>query len=63
MWSPSHSPANPTRVWIQAAEAGADLVEIRLDYLAHFNPSTDITKLLAASPLPVIVTFRPTWEG
>lgn len=51
------------REMAEAAEAGADLVEIRLDYLAHFNPSTDIAKLLAASPLPVIVTFRPTWEG
>jgi hypothetical protein len=52
-------------VWqlVQAAEAGADLVEIRLDYLAHFNPATDLAKLLNACPLPAIVTYRPTWEG
>lgn len=47
-----------------AAKArGADLVEIRLDYLDEFEPSTHVAELLQACPLPSIVTCRPVWEG
>jgi 3-dehydroquinate dehydratase / shikimate dehydrogenase len=42
-----------------AAEAGADLVEIRLDYLA----STDYPALVKASPLPILWTLRHASEG
>ena len=47
----------------EALAAGADIVEIRLDYLENFSPETDLPTLLETCPLPVIVTFRPTWEG
>ncbi len=47
----------------EALAAGADIVEIRLDYLENFSPETDLPTLLESCPLPVIVTFRPTWEG
>jgi hypothetical protein len=50
----------------EAAEAvanGADIVELRLDFLQIFNPEADLRRLLAECPLPAIVTFRPAWEG
>ncbi|KAI5074116.1 hypothetical protein GOP47_0010077 [Adiantum capillus-veneris] len=42
---------------------GADIVELRLDHIAHFNPLVDLPLLLKDRPLPAIVTYRPTWEG
>lgn len=39
-----------------AAEAGADIVELRLDRLTH-------GVALPKYPVPVIVTCRPEWEG
>jgi len=51
----------------QAKAAGADLVEYRLDEM--FSGSGDAAEeraavdLVARSPLPCIVTCRPTWEG
>lgn len=47
--------------WLQA-EAVADLVEWRLDYLADFSRA-DLEALLAARRKPVIVTYRPRREG
>jgi 3-dehydroquinate dehydratase / shikimate dehydrogenase len=43
----------------EAKRAGADLCELRADYLKD----PDLAKILAAKPLPVLVTVRPTWEG
>lgn len=43
-----------------AAEAGADLVELRIDDVAD---GTLIGQLVSQSTLPVIATCRPTWEG
>ncbi len=45
-----------------AAAAGADLVELRLDYLRDVGGHT-IEELLADRPCPVIVTVRAVWEG
>jgi len=49
----------------QACAAGAELLELRLDYLA--DPTPDIVCKLVAeakkSNLPVIATCRPIWEG
>ena len=39
--------------------AGADLVELRLDYVRH----PDVAGALADRRCPVVVTCRPTWEG
>ncbi|XP_027353231.1 bifunctional 3-dehydroquinate dehydratase/shikimate dehydrogenase, chloroplastic-like [Abrus precatorius] len=46
-----------------AKEIGADLVEIRLDYVRSFNPRPHLETLIKQSPLPTIVTYRPMWEG
>lgn len=45
----------------QAAERGADLVEFRIDEFTEDHAA--ITALVEQSPLPSIVTIRPTFEG
>ena len=49
----------------EARDAGADLVEFRVDELVSGEPGEAelILGLVAESPLPCIVTCRPTWEG
>ncbi len=47
----------------QAKQAGADLVEVRLDFLAEIPSDADLTQLLTSIPLGVIVTCRPRREG
>lgn len=47
----------------EAQQAGADLVELRIDYLEAFSPEADLPVLIKGCGLPVIVTYRPTWEG
>jgi 3-dehydroquinate dehydratase/shikimate dehydrogenase len=47
----------------EAVSNGADIVELRLDYLEQFSPETDLPRLLKECPLPAIATYRPTWEG
>ena len=47
----------------QAVESGADIVELRIDFLRSFNAARDIRVLLDACPVPCIVTYRPAWEG
>ncbi|GAB4843548.1 hypothetical protein Ancab_013511 [Ancistrocladus abbreviatus] len=47
----------------KAKVVGADLVEIRLDYLKVFDPRQDLRNLITRSPLPTLFTFRPKWEG
>lgn len=47
----------------QAKVDGADIVEIRIDLLNNFNPKADLTILLKERPLPIIITYRPKWEG
>jgi len=44
----------------QAAEHGADLVELRIDSVQDQHI---LNELLQAKSLPAIVTCRPTWEG
>lgn len=44
------------RATILAAEAGADIVELRIDALSNPISLTDL-------PLPYILTCRPEWEG
>jgi len=43
----------------EARRAGADLCELRIDYLRD----PDLAKILASKPLPVLATVRPKWEG
>ncbi|TKW28919.2 hypothetical protein SEVIR_3G361800v4 [Setaria viridis] len=47
-----------------AAALGADVAELRVDCLDGFQPRMDLPVLLAQPrPLPVIITYRPKWEG
>jgi 3-dehydroquinate dehydratase/shikimate dehydrogenase len=45
---------------VAAAEAGADMVELRIDQFTEHEP---VRELVRQCPLPCIVTCRPTWEG
>ncbi|KAL5566199.1 hypothetical protein UlMin_029363 [Ulmus minor] len=47
----------------KAKELGADLVELRLDFLKSFSPRFDLEIMVKQSPLPTLVTCRPIWEG
>lgn len=42
----------------KAHELGADLVEIRLDWLKDFNPIEDLKTIIKKSPLPTLFTYR-----
>ncbi len=44
----------------EARRLGADLAELRLDYLQE---PPDPVRLIAGKPLPVLATLRPAWEG
>jgi 3-dehydroquinate dehydratase / shikimate dehydrogenase len=48
--------ATARRATILAAEAGADIVELRIDALTDRISLTDV-------PLPYLLTCRPEWEG
>ena len=45
------------------AEAGADIIELRLDMLSDFDVEQHLEKLLGTTHVPKIVTMRPKWEG
>ena len=47
----------------QIAEAGADLIELRLDMLTDFVVEQHLQQLLATTNVPKVVTMRPVWEG
>lgn len=42
----------------KAKELGADLVEVRIDYLNSFSPRDDLSVLIKQAPLPTLVTYR-----
>lgn len=42
----------------QAKMQGADVVEIRLDYISDFDPLKDLKLLLDNKPIPVVVVCR-----
>ena len=47
----------------EAAAAGVDIIELRLDCISDFDAGRDLETLMAATPQPYIVTYRPKWEG
>ncbi|KAE8010114.1 hypothetical protein FH972_006507 [Carpinus fangiana] len=47
----------------QAKAEGADVVEVRLDYIKNFQPRQDLEIILRNKPLPVMIVYRPKWEG
>src|SRR5579862_6765760 len=55
-----HDLAQAQRDIAQAAELGAEMIELRIDLLTS---SEQVMELLKLCPLPRIVTCRPTWEG
>jgi len=48
---------------VEAVEGGADIVELRVDFIDDLDAPVDVPKMLAACSVPCIVTYRPTWEG
>jgi 3-dehydroquinate dehydratase/shikimate dehydrogenase len=42
----------------KAKELGADLVEVRLDFLKNFSPRLDLEILIKQSALPTLITYR-----
>lgn len=42
----------------KAKELGADLVEVRVDFLKNFNPRQDLEILIKQAPLPTLITYR-----
>ena len=62
-----HDAAQTRRDMALAAEAGADMVELRVDHLPDPDFEGDavalVKELVNASTVPVIITCRPTWEG
>jgi 3-dehydroquinate dehydratase/shikimate dehydrogenase len=52
--------AQARRDAVAAGEAGADMVELRIDQFTEHDP---VRELVRDCPLPCIVTCRPTWEG
>lgn len=47
----------------QISEAGADLVELRLDMLTDFIVEEHLQQMLNTTETPKLVTMRPIWEG
>ena len=47
----------------QIAEAGADLIELRLDMLKGFDTQKHLKQLINTTDTPKLVTVRPEWEG
>lgn len=56
----AHDPKQVQRDAAFAAESGANLVELRVDSLTQLG---EISSVVKACGLPVIVTCRPVWEG
>ncbi|KAL2563369.1 hypothetical protein GLYMA_20G230300v4 [Glycine max] len=48
---------------VKGKELGADLVEARLDFLNDFHPTQHLPSLINNRPLPILITYRPIWEG
>lgn len=54
----SQSVEQMVREMHEAKAQGADVVEIRLDYVKDFRPPQDLELLLKNKPLPVVVVYR-----
>ncbi|XP_030460756.1 bifunctional 3-dehydroquinate dehydratase/shikimate dehydrogenase, chloroplastic-like isoform X2 [Syzygium oleosum] len=47
----------------KAKAQGADVVEVRLDCIKHFQAHQDLEIILKSKPLPIIIVYRPKCEG
>ncbi|GAX76080.1 hypothetical protein CEUSTIGMA_g3523.t1 [Chlamydomonas eustigma] len=45
-----------------ASTTGADILELRLDFIQDFDTERDLKRIMSHSRLPYIVTYRPKWE-
>ncbi|KAJ0753278.1 putative 3-dehydroquinate dehydratase, Shikimate dehydrogenase (NADP(+)) [Helianthus annuus] len=54
----SHSVEQLVGDMFQAKNEGADLVEIRLDFLKEFDPVKDLRTIVGCRPLPIVVVYR-----
>ncbi|KAK1432383.1 hypothetical protein QVD17_09279 [Tagetes erecta] len=59
----SHSVEQLVCDMFQAKTEGADIVELRLDCLTEFVPEKDLRTIVSSRPLPIIVVYRPKWDG
>ncbi len=46
----------------EASGTGVDVLELRLDFINDFDTERDLHRIMQASKLPFIVTYRPKWE-
>ncbi|KAK7284304.1 hypothetical protein RJT34_19049 [Clitoria ternatea] len=47
----------------EAKAQGAHIVELRLHCITNFHPRRDLQIILSNKPLPLLIVFRPKWEG
>ncbi|KAG4111425.1 hypothetical protein ERO13_D13G103600v2 [Gossypium hirsutum] len=47
----------------QAKAEGSHLLEIRLDHITNFHPHHHLPAILDNKPLPLIILYRPKWDG
>ncbi|KAG8472873.1 hypothetical protein CXB51_034818 [Gossypium anomalum] len=47
----------------QAKAESSDLLEIRLDHITNFHPHHHLPAILDSKPLPLIILYRPKWDG
>src|SRR5262244_3658583 len=55
----TETPDQAMAAMAEAKKLGADLCELRIDFLKD----PDLKRILSARPLPVLATVRPKWEG
>ncbi|XP_006338901.1 bifunctional 3-dehydroquinate dehydratase/shikimate dehydrogenase, chloroplastic-like [Solanum tuberosum] len=48
---------------VEAKSQGADCVEIRLHAIHNFLPHKHLQLLFKNKPLPILIVYRPIWEG
>ncbi|XP_049402413.1 bifunctional 3-dehydroquinate dehydratase/shikimate dehydrogenase, chloroplastic-like [Solanum stenotomum] len=48
---------------VEAKSQGADCVEIRLHAIHNFHPHKHLQLLFKNKPLPILIVYRPIWEG
>ncbi|KAK6777577.1 hypothetical protein RDI58_024295 [Solanum bulbocastanum] len=48
---------------VEAKSQGADCVEIRLNAIHNFQPHKHLQLLFKNKPLPILIVYRPIWEG
>src|SRR5688572_17097315 len=58
-----HSAEQAVRDTLCAVENGADMVELRIDLHESINATEILSSISNLIDTPVILTYRPVWEG